>query len=133
MAQECLQSGFLYTECTATPGNSTILSSTVPCLHTDIRLTIRSFLLKTALRHLLRWLSAIWVIPAILGLALSEDLLVACRHRQWTFLHSSDIMVRYFLYLKIGCIIFIVYYIIITCVIIFPYIFDDLWTCIIIL
>ena len=87
--------GGLYTECTITPGSSTVMHSTLSSSQTEILLTFRpSLTKKTELPCLLCGRSATSAMLGMLGLAWSLALWVSWRHRQWQCLslHNSDSM-----------------------------------------
>ena len=63
--------GGLYTECTTTPGSSTVINSTLSSSQTEMLLNFRRSLTKTELPCLLRGRSATSAIPGIFGLARS--------------------------------------------------------------
>ena len=62
-------SGGLYTECTTTPGSSTVMNSTLSSSQTEMLLTFRPSLTKTELPCLLCVRSATSAIPGMFGLA----------------------------------------------------------------
>ena len=61
--------GGLYTECTTTPGSSTVINSTLSSSQTEMLLTFRPSLTKTELPCLLCGRPATSAIPGMLGLA----------------------------------------------------------------
>ena len=76
--------GGLYSECTTTPGSSTVvMNSTFSSSHTEILFTFRPSLTKADQPGLLCGRSATSVIPGIFGLAWSLARCVSWRHRQW--------------------------------------------------
>ena len=86
--------GGLYTECSITPGSSTVINSTLSSSQTEMLLTFRPSLTKTELPCLLCGRSATIAIPGIIGIAWSLALWVSWRHRQWQCLslHNYDSM-----------------------------------------
>ena len=64
-----LSAGGLYTECTTTPGRSTVMNSTLSYSQTEMLLTFTPSLTKTELPCLLCGRSATSAIPGMRGLA----------------------------------------------------------------